>query len=207
MKLLILILASLIVTNTFADTRSYDRTWLGLFNKKKVAEDYFVWAEAQARMDNDEFTSQQILLRTGLLKSFDDKNEAGLIYGYILTDDVREHRPTFQYSHTFFRNEDSVLSIRNRFEYRKQENNKTVSGRYRGALRYQKGAYIVWDEPFLNITHEDWTGNRLVERNRFFIGKSFKIQDMNLEAGYMNQYAPRTSRSTYEHILTLYLFY
>ena len=207
MKILILLLSVLIVTHSFADTRSYDRTWLGLFNKKKVAEDYSMWAEAQARMDNDEFTGQQILLRTGLLKTLDDKNEAALMYGYIITGDVREHRPTLQYAHTFFKNETSTLSLRNRFEYRKLENNDTVSGRYRAALRYQKGSYIIWDEPFLNITHEDWTGNRLVERNRFFVGKSFKFQEMNLEAGYMNQYVPRSSRTTSEHILTLYLFY
>ena len=134
-------------------------------------------------MDNDEFSAQQILMRTGLLKTINDKNEAGLIYGYILTDNIREHRPTLQYSHTFFRNQSSVLFLRNRFEYRKQEGNETVSGRYRGSLRYQTAGYIVWEEPFLNITHEDWTGNRIVERNRFFVGKSFKIQEMNLEAG------------------------
>lgn len=207
MKILILLLVTFLASNTLAEVRSNDRTWLGLFNKKEVTEDFSIWAEAQARMDNDEFTGQQILLRTGLLKSFDDKNEAGLMYGYILTGDVREHRPTFQYGITFFKSGASTLSLRNRFEYRKLEDNNTVSGRYRAALRYQWDSYIVWDEPFLNITHEDWTGNRLVERNRFFIGKSFKVQEMNLEAGYMNQYVPRSSRTTYEHILTLYLFY
>lgn len=207
MKTFIFFLASIFTLTCFADTRSFDRTWLGLFNKKEVSENYFIWAEGQARMDNEKFTNQQLLLRTGVLRKLDDKNEVGLLYGYIQTGDVNEHRPTLQYSHTFFKDEASSLSLRNRLEYRKQEGNETVSGRYRGSLRYQRHSYIIWDEPFLNITHEDWTGDRIFERNRFFVGHASKFEKMNLEVGYMNQYTPRSDRTTVEHILVLYLFY
>ncbi len=207
MKIFIVLLVSVFISNSYADSRSFDRTWLGLFNKKKISETYSIWAEAQARMDNYKFTNQQLLLRTGLLKAIDATNEIGLLYGHIQTDELREHRPTLQYFHIFLKNDVSSFSIRNRLEYRKLENKDAISGRYRGMVRYQHGPFIIWEEPFLTFTSEDWTGNRLFERNRLFVGRGFKRENMNLEVGYMNQYIPRSSRTTSEHILTLYLFY
>lgn len=201
------ILLSLLSFNLFAESRSYDRTWLGLFNKHQLEKQYSIWTEAQARMDNDKFTNQQLLLRVGLLKKIDDKNELGLIYAHVQTDIVREHRPTFQFTHTFLKSDVSQLSLRNRFEVRKLENNDAISGRYRGALRYQSNHFVMWDEPFLTFTREDWTGLRMVERNRFFIGPILNFDDMNLEVGYLNQYIPRKSKTTIDHILAIYLFY
>lgn len=203
MKIFILISGLIFTTNLIADSRSFDRTWLGLFNKKVVSKNYSIWTEAQARMDNDKFTNQQLLLRAGVLKSLNENSEIGLIYGHIQTDDLREHRPTLQYNYTF----SSSLLLRNRIEYRKLENNDAVSGRYRAMIRYQNGSLVIWEEPFLTFTNEDWTGNRIFERNRFFVGSSLKLAETKLEIGYMNQFTPRSGTSTIEHILTLYLFY
>jgi hypothetical protein len=207
MKSILILFVFFFCTNSFANNRSFDRTWLGLFNKKKMANDFSIWTEAQARMDNDRFNNQQLILRAGVLKSLDLKNEVGLIYGHIQTDQLREHRPTFQFSHTFLKTDSSAFSLRNRIEYRKLENQKASSGRYRGLLRFQCGQLIVWDEPFLTFTSEDWTGNRVFERNRFFAGRNLNFQDVNLEFGYLNQFVPRTNRTTTEHILVLYIFY
>jgi hypothetical protein len=208
MKLIIFILLYFVTFNALADSRSYDRTWFGLFNKKNVeASEYSIWTEAQARMDNEYFNNQQLLLRGGLLKRLNEKNEVGLLYAYSETNETTEHRPTLQWSHTFLKDELTTVSLRNRLEYRKQEGNDTESARYRANLRYQRAQYIFWEELFLNVTREDWTGDRLVERNRFFIGPEIKFKGMNLEVGYMNQYTPREDRNTIEHILVVYLNY
>jgi hypothetical protein len=214
MKIILSLILLFICANSFAASRTFDRTWLGVFGKKKIGDTrFFVWTEGQMRMDNDYFTKQQMLLRNGVLMKIDDKNEIGLLYTYVETDGAPdEHRPTFQYIHSFFKTEVHGLSIRNRFEYRKREGINTSSGRYRGQVRYQhflesKKSWIVWDEPFLNISHEDWTGKRLIERNRAFIGLGLPFYDTNLEIGYMNQYTPRNNRSTSEHVLVLYYFF
>lgn len=216
MKKLITLGIALFSLQTMADDRSLDRTWLGLFGKRKVTDNTFIWTEGQARLDNDRFTDQQILLRPGLLRKLDDKNELGLLYAFVETSSgtrrTREHRPTLQYVHTFLKNDSGTLSLRNRLEYRKREDLDAISGRYRGLLRYQhtlegKRSLIFWEEPFINVTKEDWTGSRILERNRLFAGVGIPIGDTSLEVGYMNQYTPRKNRAIFEHILTVYYFY
>lgn len=207
---LVLILFSL---NSLADSRTFDRTWVGLFSKKQISQSsYSFWSEVQARMDNDQFTNQQLLMRWGILQKLSDKDEIGLIYAYIYNDDIKENRPTFQYTRTFIKNDLNFISLRNRLEYRKREDQDAVSGRFRMALRgqrfiNQKYSLILWDEPFFNLTHEDWTGNRFLERNRLFFGAGINFDGLNFEVGYMNQLTPRSNRDIIEHIITLYAFF
>lgn len=205
----LLTLASLFLFSfhTSADTRTFDRTWLGLFNKTKVTSDFSFWTEAQARLDNDRLTSQQLLFRFGVLKPLSNRFEVGLLYAYVQTKPLYEHRPTLQMTSTFFKQSHSSLTLRKRLEYRKLENSEAISGRFRASLRYQYRHFIVWEEPFINLTHETWTGERVFERNRFFIGRSFNSSLINLEVGYLNQYVPRHRRSLMEHVLVAYLFY
>lgn len=163
-------------------------------------------------MDNNKFTLQQLLLRPGFLYKLNDKFEPGILYGYIQTDRQREHRPTLQLSQFFTRTDSENMSLRNRLEFRKIEDQDAASIRYRGALRYQRKltaskSLIVWEEPFLNITHEEWSGERIFERNRFFAGMGLEYLKTRLEIGYLNQFIPRSDRDITEHILTLYLFY
>lgn len=199
--------------HSLAESRSYDRTWLGLFSKKQISTtSYSFWSEVQARMDNDRFTNQQLLMRWGLLKKISDADEFGFIYGYIYNDNIKENRPTFQHTHTFLRNERSLINLRNRLEYRKREDQDAASGRLRTSLRGQVFlnpiySLIIWDEPFLNLTHETWTGNRFLERNRLFIGSGVNLDGINFEIGYLNQFVPRKNQDTVEHILTLYFLF
>ncbi|MFP5387480.1 MAG: DUF2490 domain-containing protein, partial [Bacteriovoracia bacterium] len=154
----------------------------------------------------------QLLLRPGILKGFSKNHEAGFLYGYIYTDDVKENRPTLQLTDVFLQSPSNVISLRNRLEFRIREDQDARSIRYRAALRWQHNisevlGLVLWDEPFLNITNEKWTGDRVFERNRLFLGSSIKFDVIRLEAGYMNQFTPRKDTSIIEHILTFYLFY
>lgn len=214
MRFVLLVITVLLSFNTVADTRSFDRTWLGLFGKRKLADTgYTIWTEGQARMDNDRFTQQQLLLRPGVLKNINEKNDIGFLIAFVETDTNWETRPTFQHIYTFLKNDVHTVSFRSRFEYRVREDQEARSGRYRGQLKYHRTlekhkAFIIWEEPFLNMTNEDWTGNRVFERNRFFIGMGLPFVDETVfEVGYMNQYTPRETRSTIDHIAAVYYFY
>lgn len=66
--------------------------------------------------------------------------------------------------------------------------------------------FLVWDEIFLNLTDDEWTGERFDERNRFFIGLKKPNQAHSVEFGYLNQFVPR-SEDIVEHIAVLYLFF
>lgn len=210
--ILLFLLSSLTTSLAVADSRSFDRTWIGLFGKTEIAPKVFIWNELQLRMDNDRFTNQQLLLRPGLLYKFSDKLEGGILYAYVETGRIQENRPTLQLVQLLKDSSESKWSLRHRMEFRLREDVDADSLRYRALLRFQKNlsedlSVILWDEPFLNATNEDWTGNRIFERNRAFIGMGFKFLKVSAEIGYMNQFTPRTERDIHEHILTTYFFY
>jgi hypothetical protein len=210
--LLLIILFFSVIFTAAADTRTLDRTWIGLFGKTSISESVSIWNEVQPRLDNDRVTLQQLMIRPGLLMKFSEKLEGGILYGFIETERLKEHRPTLQLVQTFSNTISGSLSLRNRLEFRQREDLEAQSIRYRGAFRFQHNldpvkSFIAWEEPFFNLTREDWSGDRLFERNRIFAGMGFKFMKMRLEAGYMNQYTPRQASELIEHILTLYLFY
>ena len=200
-------------TTIFAATSDNTRngTWLGFFHKKQLPQDYALWTEAQFRYLLDSSGMQQTLYRIGALKKINDSHEVGLIYGFVQTGIMKEHRPTLQHVQQYGELSGMKLSGRTRLEFRMLEDSPDDAMRFRYQLRMQRKLtqnldLVVWDEPFINLTKDDWTGNRTVERNRFFIGTKIPFWDMNAEIGYMNQFVPRVKDIT-EHILTLYLFY
>ncbi len=212
MTKILFIFLILIPQMSWALDRSYERIWLGVMGKKALQNDFSLWQEYQLRYDANATTMQQTLFRFGLLKALDKKNEVGLIGGYIQTGLTKEYRPTLQYTYQFDPMGDTSLSVRNRLEARIIEDNPDFSMRYRAQFRAMKPvnedySMVVWDEPFLNITDDTWTGHRMIERNRFFIGPRLHFDGLNLEVGYMNQFTPRKNANVTEHILTTYLYY
>lgn len=198
--------------NALADECSKASTWLGFMSKKSLKESSSLWTEVQLRYDNNQTTMQQTLFRFGYLYSLDSKHEAGLILGYIQTGLQKEYRPTLQHIYAISQSNETALNVRSRLEARQVEDNPDFSMRYRANFRWQqtlseKYSFVFWEEPFINLTDDDWTGNRTFERNRAFIGTRIHLTGTNLELGYMNQYIPRSNQSITEHILTAYLFY
>ena len=198
------------VSEVFAFTKEEQRTWLGIFARKKITSELDFWAETQLRHDETHQTMNQTLNRFGILKNIDDHHEIGFLFAYVQSATLREYRPTLQYAYKNKWENDS-FSIRNRLEGRDIEDNDANSLRFRSQLRWAHTLnsdydLVVWDEPFVNLTHETWTGNRFVERNRAFLGTRIKFENISFEVGYMNQYIPRATQSVSEHILTLYTF-
>jgi hypothetical protein len=205
-----LIMLSLSLHATTSDN-TRNAIWWGFFNKKPLPSEYSLWTEAQFRYLLDSTGMQQTLYRVGGLKKLNDQHEVGLIYGYIQTGLTKEHRPTFQHVQQYGELATMKFSARSRLEFRMLENSPDDALRFRYLLRGQQKLshqfeIVLWDEPFINLTDDEWTGNRTIERNRFFVGTRVPFWDMHLEIGYMNQFIPREKDIT-EHILTLYLFY
>jgi hypothetical protein len=186
--------------------------WLGLLHKKSLTADNFLWVEAQLRYDFSTPTMQQTLYRFGGLRKLNENHEVGLLYAFVQTGLRKEHRPTLQHSQKLSFWKDLQLSSRTRLESRFLEKSDEDSWRLRYLIKVQKTlkeklALVVWEEPFLNLTQDSWTGNRTFERNRFFLGLRQPLLDMNMEWGYLNQYIPRHQSSASEHIFSVFLFY
>ncbi len=212
MKKLLLFFSLIIIHSPcFADMRNEQRTWLGLFAQKKINSNLNLWAETQLRHDETHQTMNQVLNRFGLLRPLNSNHELGLLFAYVQSSTIKEYRPTLQHT---YRSQISLNSfaVRNRLEFRELEEQEARSMRWRTLLRWSQtlnddSDFIVWDEPFLTITHEDWTGNRFIERNRFFIGSKIKWREFFIEVGYLNQFIPRENKSVQEHALVTYIFF
>jgi hypothetical protein len=201
-----------ISTFSWSDSRSFPRTWLGLFSKNNFAENTYFWQEVQLRYDNQSTTMQQTLLRFGPLKKITPHQEIGLILCFVQTGLTKEYRPTFQHIYKWDEFNQYHFSLRSRLEARQIEDNPDFSLRTRFQLRLQKNintdySFVTWEEPWFNLTDDNWTGNRTFERNRAFLGMRFTSFALQPEIGYLHQFVPRHNRDTHEHILTLYLFY
>ncbi len=210
-KILLFLFLILIQSPSFADMRNEQRTWLGLFAQKKITSNLNLWAETQLRHDETHQTMNQVLNRFGLIKPISENHEIGFLFAYVQSDSAKEYRPTFQYSYKVQR-ESNFFTLRNRLELRDVEQQDAKSVRWRSLARWSHALnasydFLIWDEPFLNLSHEKWTGERLFERNRLFIGTKIKWSELAFELGYLNQFIPRATKSIQEHTLVTYLFF
>lgn len=184
----------------WAQTQHDDKAWLGLIQKKQM-DGYHFWQEIHLRFEQETDKHYQTALRFG--PSFDYKtHEIGLLFAYVQTGDNKEWRPTLQQNKTY-----NNFTNRNRLEIRKLENQNEVSLRYRSLFRIESSQFIIWDEPFINLTREQWTGNRLLDKNRFFAGIKINANEWRTEVGYMYHYIPNKQQTIQEHILALMVFY
>jgi hypothetical protein len=192
-------------------TENMAGAWLGTFGKKSLTETSSFWSEVQLRYNADNGTMGQTLFRGGWLEKVSENHEFGLLFGYIQTNLQKEYRPTLQHIYQSKIFSETNLSLRSRLELRDLENNSDTSVRYRLMMRAQSPinsylSFVLWDEPFINITDENWTGSRVFERNRFFAGFRFPYESLTIETGYLNQFVPREVEVS-EHLFVVYVNY
>lgn len=185
--------------------------WLGTFTKKKLDDTYSFWAETQLRHGIDVGSTNQILYRTGLLAKINDNHGVGFLYAYIQGGNNKEHRWTLQHTQKYGEWIGANFSHRARVEARFLEDDSDDAARFRYLLRADKviSKYnlVIWDEAFINLTDNAWTGSRTFDRNRFFLGLKHQFENFRVEWGYLNQFVPRETEDTIEHIVTLYAFF
>lgn len=185
--------------------------WLGTFGRKTISEDISFWSEVQLRYNQEATTMAQTLFRGGILYNWNSDHEFGLLMAYVQSDLQKEYRPTLQHVFKQFNSGEFPILLRSRVEFRDLESLGDNSVRFRIMLRTEKKlssdlSLVFWDEPFLNLTREQWTGNRSLDRNRAFFGLKRVYTNMSVEAGYLNQYVPRAIDVS-EHLFVVYLNY
>jgi len=180
--------------------------WLIYIGNNKLNSKWNIHNEVQYRNYNKIGDLEQLLIRTGLGYTFNDKkNNVLLGYGYILSENyisnsdnkatINEHRifQQFTASQTFGK---VKLSHRYRFEQRFVESNFKMRFRYFLSLnipinimennKYYLSAY---NEIFLN------TKTSVFDRNRLYGGIGYNInRAIRIEVGYMNQFFERSNR-------------
>lgn len=187
---------------------STEGMWLGLFGKTAVNDSVIVWHEFQLRQNTELGSNAQSLFRAGPLWSLNEKNEVGLLYGFVKTGILSEHRLTQQYVYKFT----PTLLARLRFEQRVLEKHDGMATRFRWLQRYQHslgGSWnaLIWNEFFVNIHKPRWVYDHSFDRNRAFVGLRNQWGRVALEYGYLNQYTHRAGRDLNEHLAVVYFYY
>ena len=177
--------------NTFAEDSF--KIWGGVFSKSKINNKVSFWIEDQLRLNGDKIAAGQFLFRTGPLIQIKESQEVGLLYAFIKTGNVSEHRYALQHVLKF----NSNISHRARLEMRTFEDLKPKT-RARYLLRGDFNNIVIWDEVFVHITPDSD-----FDRNRLFLGYKSNFENFRLEYGYLSQI---TSNVT-EHVATVYAFF
>jgi hypothetical protein len=180
--------------------------WLIYIGNNKLNSKWNIHNEVQYRNYNAIGDLEQLLIRTGLGYTFNDKkNNVLLGYGYILSENyisnsdnkatVNEHRifQQFTASQTFGK---VKLGHRYRFEQRFVESDFKMRFRYFLSLNIpinimQNNKYYLsaYNEIFLN------TKTSVFDRNRLYGGIGYNINTaIRIEVGYMNQFFERSSK-------------
>ena len=180
--------------------------WLIYIGNKKLNSKWNLHHELQYRNYNAIGDLEQLLLRTGLGYTFNEKkNNILLGYGYILSENyisntdekksVNEHR-IFQQFTSKQKIGKVTLNHRYRFEQRFVEDNFKMRFRYFLGLKIplsskEKNNYYLssYNEIFLN------TESPVFDRNRLYGGFGYHLsKTIRLEAGYMNQFFEKGNR-------------
>ena len=192
--------------------------WLVYIGSKQLNEKWNLHHEVQYRNYDAIGDLEQLLLRTGLGYTFNNKSNLLLGYGYILSENyvgdsddkvaVNEHR-IFQQFITKQRLGKLGLQHRYRFEQRFVESDYKMRFRYFLGLSYtlynfgdsEKQLYAsAYNEMFLNTT------SSVFDRNRLYGGLGYKFNaKFKVELGYMNQFFQTSGRDQI-NVITFYNF-
>lgn len=185
--------------------------WLIYIGNKQLSQEWNLHNEVQYRNYNLIGNLEQLLVRTGLGYTFNDRKSNLLLgYGYILSENyldnntakvtVNEHR-IFQQFSTKQKIGLVGLNHRYRFEQRFVESNYKMRFRYFVGLnipiiKSEKNTlyFSAYNEIFLN------TASSVFDRNRVYGGLGYSINNVRIEAGYMTQFFESSSRDQFNII-------
>lgn len=173
--------------------------WLIYIGNKKINQKWDIHHEIQYRNYNVAGDLEQLLLRTGIGRTFNNnKSNVLLGYGYILSENytgieseklaINEHRIFQQF---ISKQKIKVVNLNHRYRFEQ----RFVESNYKMRFRYFLGISI----PVITTENRQWylsgyneifinTNTPKFDRNRIYGGLGLKLSDnVKLECGYMNQ--------------------
>lgn len=193
--------------------------WTPVYIKLPVTEKIITQLEINPRIQENVTHINQLLVRPSvgyqLTKNLSIWQGYAWVTNYI-PDFVSEQRIWQQilYEREIGR---FILSTRSRLEERFIENIHGVPVRFRNMFRVQYAldknknwAFVIYDEPFVNIGTHFQGPQSGIDQNRFFAGLNKKISDnASIEGGYLMQYLNQTSpvqdRLNHNIVVNLYI--
>lgn len=186
--------------------------WLIYIGNKKLNDNWNLHHEVQYRNYNAIGDLEQLLLRTGLGYTFNEKkNNVLLGYGYILSEnyigntddkiDVNEHRIFQQFTS---KQKIGIVKLNHRYRFEQ----RFVENDFKMRLRYFLGINIPFSKKetnklYLSSYNEIFlnTESSVFDRNRLYGGLGVHLnKSIRLEAGYMNQFFEQTNRDQFNII-------
>jgi len=206
MMTMVALILGLVLPNSVQSQESSFGNWLVYIGDKKLNDKWNLHNEIQYRNYNAIGNLEQLLIRTGIGYTFNEKKNNVLFgYGYILSENyigdsnekisVNEHR-IFQQFTSKQKIGQVKLSHRYRFEQRFVASDFKIRYRYLLGLKIpisnkEKNNYYVsaYNEIFLN------SKSTVFDRNRLYGGIGYHLnKNLRIEAGYMNQFFENGNR-------------
>jgi len=203
---MVALILGLVLPNSVQSQESSFGNWLVYIGDKKLNDKWNLHNEIQYRNYNAIGNLEQLLIRTGIGYTFNEKKNNVLFgYGYILSENyigdsnekisVNEHR-IFQQFTSKQKIGQVKLSHRYRFEQRFVASDFKIRYRYLLGLKIpisnkEKNNYYVsaYNEIFLN------SKSTVFDRNRLYGGIGYHLnKNLRIEAGYMNQFFENGNR-------------
>jgi hypothetical protein len=175
--------------------------------------------ELQHRFVDNASDFSQRLIRPSITYRLDETFTVTLGYAHVLTDPnagspFSENRPWQQLGYAIHRNDYGLnVSGRTRLEQRFVETGDDVGWRVRQMFRVEipfqnKGQIkgLVWNETFLGLNSTDWGQRDDLDQSRTFVGVMTPVsENVQLEAGYLNQWINRPGEDLINHVAAGYL--
>jgi hypothetical protein len=175
--------------------------------------------EIQHRFIDNASDFSQRLIRPSVTYRLNDTFTVTAGYAHILTDlDGRqpfsENRPWQQLGYSIYGNDYGLnVSGRTRLEQRFVELGDDVGWRVRQMLRVElpfqeKGQTkgVLWNETFVGLNSTSWGQRNDLDQSRTFLGVMTPVtENIQVEAGYLNQWINRPGEDLINHAFATYL--
>ncbi|MFD0939774.1 DUF2490 domain-containing protein [Pedobacter boryungensis] len=213
-----------------AQTQLQNSGWFAIFNTTKFNAKWGLAFDAQFRSSDNWEYLRNVLIRPGITYYINNKNNITAGYLYTTTDTrligtsnniLTENRIWEQYIFTH-KLKSVFVSHRARLEQRfiEQANSDEIfTQRFRYFIRlmqplqansaaFEKGVFVaLQNEVFLNVQNKELLNNSLFDQNRFYLAGGYRFsKNVDIEAGYLNQYSNGLVKNTSNRVAQLALY-
>lgn len=204
--------------------------WGAYFHTQKFSKHWGALFDAQFRSADDWKYLKNPLIRPAVSYYFNPNQFASV--GYLFTGTYnhapagntfrREQRTWEQFIHNHKLNTSIAVQHRFRLEQRYvdqlQDKDAYFAQRFRYFVRgvvplkkvntFSKGAFVgLQNEVFANVQNRDKVNGSVFDQNRAYVSLGYRLsKQMDVEAGYLNQFINQVEQNTMNHVLQVALY-